>query len=317
MHYHLGNKRVVEKCMAYLNFDCLKYIALFSVIFSYIDERIYFAFCAAQAILSFNQGIYVAKEEHNKASSTALLVFLNIIISCICVLTIKDSTTSRIIIEGSSIFLIFVQAHYFIKSKASSFNCTYLIVKKYFGLQIGSFIIYYCNYLFAQSILHLEMKSHSIILAYADTNIVCGLILLLMGQALVFVEGKVLETSKQNIIAFIYSLGVLFFCVIYSLLAYFLFQHKIYYSLVISIFILGRFAFAFCSQFASREGRFYIYVLGSISIILLALNLYVLKRPSISLSLFLILASSNLISTFAFLFINQIKKNILFLRRPT
>lgn len=211
----------------------------------------------------------------------------------------------RAVVEGSSLLLLLAQARYSSDVYSSNFKNVIRVVKKYWGLQLGSFLVYYCNYLFAQSVLVIGKVDKGILAAYSDGSIVCGLILLLLGKILVIQEANVIKEEKQFVFAFNYVLFAIGFSILFGFVTNYLFGYKTVFALSISLFILGRLSFAFCSQFASKQGRKHIYIVAIPSLVFLIFNTYLFKNNEYADVM--LLFSTPVISTMLFLALDKSK----------
>lgn len=273
LHYHSGYKRTVDRVYSSVNTHTLGMAFLFSFFTFWVSKSFFFSFCFSQAILSFNQGLFVARKEFNRVVYSSIIIFLQIITSVVVIVFVESSQLAFLIIESSSLIMVFLFRFIFSIRPGASFNSTFLLIKKYFPLQIGSFVVYGAMYFFAQCIIKYGEHSKDLVLAYADATIVAGVILLLAGKGIVFIEGKIIKEKKYFINLLYYLIFVMVTTIIYAFVVSSFMSYGPYWAIGSMLFLLGRFSFSYVSQFSNSKSRILLYSMGSlITLILLMFN---------------------------------------------
>lgn len=310
MHFHLGYEKTMDRVFNYVNQALLPIFTVLSIATLLFNLKIYIMFCFALALLSFNQGMYIARKESSKAMKASLIVFVHILVSLYLLIFFEGY--GIFFIELFSALLCFLQMIYFRDTKKVSRKGTFLVIKEYFGIQVGSFIVYLCNFLFSRVILMFGKESEEVLVAYADASLICGALLLLTGKSLYFFEGHIIKKSNQVFIVLVYTVISIAICLTYSLLYGYFLGGTILLPLAITVFLLGRMSFAFCSQFANDKGKRIIFVIGGLINVVLLLELYIFNNLDyfIPLTLFI----NNTAGVLLFLLINKSSKKDYFIK---
>lgn len=262
LHYHHGFYRTVERVYNYLNIRSIRFAFVLTLISGVFYQKFFFSFCFAQAILSFNQGLFVARKEFSNVAKSSVLIFSHIVLSVACIFITESKQLTFILIESLSLGVLLISRVLFVQSSQQSLKATKLLIKKYFPLQLGALIVYAAMYLFAQCVIKFGKVEPQIVLAYADASIVAGVTLLLVGKGMVFLEGKIIKEKRFLSNLSLYLAFVVGIVVLYVVVVSYLMPYDSYWAAGSIIFLLGRFAFSYVSQFANVKSRNVLYGLG-------------------------------------------------------
>lgn len=295
IHIHLGKIKTMEYITSYIARNSWKFGALLTSITVVFSLSFYPSFIILQAYLSYLQGLYIAKKENKMVLLNSLLLIFSVFVSCAIIVMSKSILYSVLQIELFAVlFLIFLS--FFNNSEYPAIRQKRLLISlinRYRGLQYSSYLIYFTAYIFAQIFVFLGKDNQDIIELYADVVLIGGLQVMIIGKLLVFVEGNIIKNKHYNKYLFSYLTWCILSSICLSVLYFNLVTSEyLYIFIFLSMIILSKLAFSFCSQFANMTYRKYIYRLGFIQAAMY-LAMYLLIQYDISqiglneLSLFL------------------------------
>ena len=285
IHLHLGRVKTIDYVTSYIVNNGWKLGGIISLIVILLNISFYPSFIILQAILSYLQGLYVAKKNSSMVIYNSILIFLSIFFAGSCIVFIDSGSISTASIEIVSTLILLLlsfttnRGYEGVKEKRLFF----LLIKRYKGLQYSSYIVYLTAFIFAQIFVSIGANNLDVISLYADIVLFCGVQVLVIGRVTVFIEGDIIKNKTyRKYITFYLAWCVMssyLFSVIYS---HFINPNYFYFLFFISLAILSKVAFSFCSQYVNSRARMYIYKLGLCSVsIHLALYLIINTEQSI------------------------------------
>jgi len=320
IHLHLGRQKTVDIATIYLVKNSWKLGVCLTLLSIFLRIDFFPSFIITQALLSYLQGIYVAKKDKNMIIINSATIFISIIIASSSIIFIQSSIVSQSVIELLSLLLLIYMSISITDIYRSNRGrkLFLLLINKYKGLQYSSYFIYLSAFLLSQIFVVLGGYNQSIITIYTDVILVCGLQVLVIGKLSVFIEGKVIKEKSYRRYISIY----LIWCMLSSLTLSFLYNQifsldSYSFVLLLSLVLLGKIAFSFCSQYINKEFRNYIYKLGGIAVLVYGF-IYLLiftneDLVNIDIVLFLLTAFSGFILTLILLCLEKIKNKDIFI----
>ena len=278
IHIHLDRLKTVDYVTSYVTRNCWKLGGLSSLFVVLIDIPFYPSFIILQAVLSYLQGLYVAKKDSIMIFTNSFLIILSIFVAGGLIVFSASVPTTTLQIEIFSIFLLLglsfnkVRKYRLGREK----KLFILLINRYKGLQYSSYIVYLTAFIFAQIFVFIGKNNQDIISLYADVVLVSGLQLMVASKILVFIEGDIIKNKSFRK----YIIFYLAWCILSSFLFSFMYSHFInpnflYTVFFLSVVTLSKLAFSFCAQFVNLSARNYIYKLGLVPVVIYSL-LYLL-----------------------------------------
>tara|TARA_Y100000780_G_scaffold232562_1_gene266328 strand:+ start:36698 stop:37780 length:1083 start_codon:yes stop_codon:yes gene_type:complete len=314
MHVYLGHEKTVDSVLSFINKESLKYFLLVSLLLGAIiysfkintDLKLYALFYLAQVAFGSNIGVSVARRKDSHAIFSSISAFINIFISCMLILTLKDEKLTYFLIELNSLIILFLQRLILQRNLQGSFKLTRMIIKRYYGMQTSAFLMYGTNYLFAQLIRAVGEVNSKVLIEYADTSILAGVLVLSGGQIFSFNEKKFIQEGSYFKIVQFLTIILTFIVTLYSGIMHFFFDQSFLRVVIIAFNLAGRLPFALCSQFANNVGRYHINILGALSLIMNGFLLYF--NPPENEVFMLLLFFSHITAAFCFIILYKLFK---------
>lgn len=270
IHIHLGKIKTIDHVSSYIARNCWKLGGLSSLLVVSLNLSFYPSFILLQAVLSYFQGLYIARKDRKMVVYNSLLIILSIYIAGGLIIFNESAKLYILQIEILSLLLLLGLSFskvkkYRIEREKKLFI---FLINKYRGIQYSSYIIYATAFLFAQIFILLGKNNQDIISLYADVILVSGLQLMVISKLLVFYEGDIIKNKSYRKYINFY----LAWCILSSMLLSFIYSYIVnpnylYIFCLLSIASLSKLAFSFCSQFANSGARKYIYIIGIIPVI--------------------------------------------------
>ncbi len=271
IHIHLGKMKTIDYVSSYIARNCWKLGGLSSLLVISLNLSFYPSFIILQAVLSYFQGLYIAKKERMMIVCNSFLIILSIYIASGLIIFSESATLYTFQIEILSLFLLLGLSF----SKVKKYRLErekklfIFLINKYRGIQYSSYIIYSIAFLFAQIFVLLGKNNQDIISLYADVILVSGLQLMVASKLLVFTEGNIIKNKSYRKYIKFYLVWCILSSILFSLIySYLINPNYMYIFCLLSIASLSKLAFSFCSQFANSGARKYIYKLGIVPIII-------------------------------------------------
>ena len=320
IHFHLGKNKTVDIATIYLVKNSWK-LGLWLTLFSVLLRIDFFpSFIITQALLSYLQGIYVAKKNKTMIILNSATISLSIMVAGFAIIFMESLIISQILIELLSLLLL-IYLSISIKDIYESNRgrkLLLLLINRYKGLQYSSYFIYITAFLLSQMFVILGTYDRSVIAVYTDITLICGMQALVIGKLSVFIEGQVIKDRSYRKYINSYLIWCVFSSLVLSALynQYFL-QGSFLFVLLLSLILLGKIAFSFCSQYINKEFRNYIYKLGSVAVLVYGFIYFLIftneNLVNIDLLLVPLTVFSGVFLTVTLLFLQKLKNKRIFI----
>jgi len=229
----------------------------------------------ANASLTLLLGLALLKGEHTASIRTSVTIFHLNLLAGLSTFWLHDYSFSRwVVIEGSALALLcYLQRTLGVRvRKKASLSVVWLICKKYFGLQVASFLIVATAFLLSVLCIKWNDPLPGLLNRYAEVSVACNVLILIGARAILTFEGRFLLNGKAFCLLGAIHLTVLF---IAALLAVLYGEKNWYVSFALSSALLGQYAISSTSQYIKESYRFIVLVGCAIPPGFLLLLLYV------------------------------------------
>lgn len=221
------------------------------------DGRVLPAIYSLNALLTLLIGLRLVQQDLKSAGAFSLSLFILNFISGDLVVLLEGYSgwVSGASVEAFSLivgFVVFLHKRRGAKKNSNGVYVAWMIIKKYAGLQLSSFMIICASYFFSQTMLYsAETKKTDLIVVLSDAILVSGLVSMFLSRVLLVFEKKIVANQKVCLYIVATNISILLFCGIYS---FFRSEGYLISFLVIS-FLMGKLTVAQISSFIDERFR--------------------------------------------------------------
>lgn len=209
------------------------------------------------AVLTLLVGQFMLKRDFFRGALSVLCIASINLLAGFSRLLLPMALGNMLIEIASILVLFFYGAWYFGGVKRASLSCLGLVLKKYLGLQVTSFVIYAVIFILALSIV--QSGERVLILLYADVTLTANVLLLFVARSSVVFERDILSNGRAS--RFLLVLHILFFVfsIVFGVARG---GENVVLACGVMLAFLGQFTFSSLSQYVEEKYRKLFLLLG-------------------------------------------------------
>ncbi|OCH97563.1 hypothetical protein A8135_13795 [Legionella jamestowniensis] len=254
----VGHLRIVNEVESYIKKTWVYIFPPLSVLSLFLMQGYFLpTISALNAILTLLIGLRLVQGRIKAAGFFSSILFLmNFSAGFFCLYFGNDRLAIGIVVEFFAfiIGIIFIYQNLPHINYRRGFNSLIKVLKKYVGLQISSFLIVFCSYIFAQIILRVSQTDKEIIILYSDAIIISGIMTMFLSRLMLIFEQKLVKSGRVESYLWLMHLSLLLTTLCASLIRGGEYYEKMLFFLIL-LGLLGRYSSALVSSFIQENMR--------------------------------------------------------------
>ncbi|PWY56597.1 hypothetical protein DGG96_05590 [Legionella qingyii] len=279
-----GRQRIVNVVENYIIGIWVFIFPPLSIVSLLVMKNYYFPIISAlNAILTLLIGLRLVQKNIVEACFySVVLFFINFIAGGWCIYADYHSeTASNVMIEVCALVI----GMFFIKRPSSKLNYSkgmklfVKISKKYWGMQVSSFLIVFSGYIFSQLILNIAQTQKEIIIIYSDAILISGIFTMILSRVMLLFEQRVVKSGRVEFYLWIIH-GALLLLALLSCFVRGGNNNEMGLFFLLLLGLLGGYAIALISSFINENTR-NIFLLWMNVIVVFQCIMFLLKYSGI------------------------------------